>query len=501
MAADLYQPRNADELVQRFLRDVRLAAISEDQPEPPTGVGTDHWLTANGVAGMCILAFANIKAAEEDQNILTAIGDALERIRIAFGLPEVPPAAATGKLKIATVGATTIVNGQTFLYPNGVVGEVVGTYVNPVDGSEVNVRATVPGTKGNLKADQRVRFISPPINVTTEARVSQGTPLTGGTDGEDDERKRDRILNVLRNKPAGGNWGQLRQTALDALGSVLDCYVFPALGGPASVKIVPVKDMDPSENDFSRSLSASGLAVVRSAIQALLSAGIEAVIQASADEPVDVSVLLTIPESAQSGGNGQGWTDIAPWPSLEAGDAGKVTVTAPPTNPSVITVSALSPTAAVGGQTSIAWWSSADRKFRTALVLSTSGAAGARVLTLDRPLVDSTGAYPAAGDYICPAAQNLEGYGSTWIDIFRTFGTGENTDDSDRLPRARRHPYAASEDPSSITNAVLTQLVRKFPEITDYEFGYTSTTAPTVPSTTATAPNILIPRRLAFYPQ
>ncbi len=497
--ADLYQPRNVSELVDRFLRDVRLAALSEGYDEPATQVGTDMWLTANGVAGMGLLGFYNIAQAEASQNVLTAEGEALDQIREGYGLPEVDGTPATGNLVVTVTGPTSIVDGQVFLYPNGVTGVVVGTYVNPSDGDEIGVRATDTGTKTNLKAGSRVRFISPPINVATEAVVAQGSPITGGSDTESDERKRARILNVLRNKPAGGNWAQLRQIALDELGSLSDCYVMPALGGPGSVKVVPVKDFDLDNNDFSRSVAASGLSIVRGAIQASLSAGIECVVQSAADEPVDTAVQIAIPEAAQAGGNGQGWTDIAPWPQLTVGDAGRVTVSAVDSFDN-ITVSALTAAEPIEGLTQIAWWSSVDRKFRTAMVIGWSTATPGYQLSLDRPLTDSTGAGPAIGDYISPAAQNLEGYGDAWVQMFRTLGTGENTSSSTRLPRARRHPYIATEDPAAITNAAFTKIVAKYPEITDYEFSYRSASTPTIPSTTATAPNILVPRRLAFYP-
>jgi len=499
--ADLFQPKNAEELVQRFLRDVRLAALAENITEPPTQVGTDTWLIANGIAGMCLLGFGNIAIAEEATNVLTATGDDLDDLREGYGIPEVAPTAASGKIKVSVLGSTTITNGLRFVYPNGVIGQVVGTFVNPTDGDEIDVAATVTGAKGNLKAGQKVRFVTPPINVVTEATVSQAFPLLGGTDEEDDERKRARILNVLRNKPAGGNWGQIRQIALDAVGSVVDCYVFPALGGPASVKAVPVKDFDVDENDYSRAMSAVALNAVRNAIQSTLSAGIECVVQAATDQPVDVGIKVTIPDSVQSGGNGDGWTDIEPWPTLESGDAGRVTVTASPSDPSIIEVSAQTPTSPITGQTHIAWWSSVDRRFRTALVVNVSGSSGAWTLELDKPLVDSTGAWPAIGDYICPAAQNLEAYGSTWINIFRTFGTGENTASTQRLPRARRHPFVASEDPAALTNSVLAYLVGSHPEITDYEYSYRSSSTPTVPGSTASSPNILTPRRFGVYPQ
>lgn len=497
--ADLYQPSGAEELSQRFLRDVRLAASSVGDDEPPVGQGSDFWLTSQGIAGIGLQGFGNISLSEADQNVLTATDQALDNIRIGYGLPEVSASPGRGKLVITVSGVTTVPNGQAFLYPNGASGKVIGTYLNPADQSEINVECTESGTKGNLKAGQKVRFINPPINLVTEAVVSQGAPITGGTDKENDPRKRERILNVLRNKPAGGNWAYIRQVVLDSNGGVSDCFVYPALGGPSSVKVVPVKDFDIVNIDFSRTVSDSTLSAIRSQLQSLLPVEVQVVVQAAVSEFADATLKVTIPNSSQSGGNGSGWVDINPWPQLVGGDAGKVTLSSPSPTFSSFTISAQTATSPVAGISHIAWWSSADRKFYTGLIVSKSGTSGAWVVGLDRPLVDSTGAGPVSGDYVCPAAQNLFGYGKEWIETFRSFGPGENTAIASRLLRGKRHPAPAERAPHSITNSILKSITSKYPEITDFSLGYTLVTAPTVPSNTVTAPNILIPRRFAVY--
>jgi hypothetical protein len=497
--ADLYQPANSDELEQRFLRDVGLAARQVGIDDAPVGYGSDFWLTGKGLSGMCLLGFRNIALSESDQDILHATGEALDAHRIALGLAEVPATAATGKLIVGVSGATTIPNGQAFIIPNGETGKFVGTYVNPSNGAELNVQMDNPGKKGNLKAGQKVRLIGPPINVSTEAEVSRNSPLTGGTDAEDDTRKRDRILNTLRNKPAGGNWAYIRAVVLDNNGGVYDVYIYPALGGPASLKVVPVKDIDLENLDFSRALSDTALASVRASVQAVLPVGIECVVQTSADQLTDFTMKFTIPDSSQSGGIGPGWLDAEPWPILESGDSNKVTVSSATSTFEQITVTAQTAEAPLDGQTHIAWWSKTERKFYQALIISHSGSAGAWVLGLDRPLVDKTGAGPAVGDYVCPASQNLSGYGDAWVQTFRSLGPGENTSDTNRLPRARRHPSPAEEDPYSITNSVLKTITVQYPEITDFSIGYSSATTPTVPASTALPPNILIPRHFAIY--
>jgi len=500
--ADLYQPANADELKGQFLRDVRLGAIDAGLAEPPTTPGTDWDLLATAVANMGLLGFANVNAIEDDANILNATGQALEDARKAEGLPEVPPAGATGKLVISVEGVTTIVNGLEFTYPSGLRGRVTSGYVNPADQSEVNVAAIDTGLNSNLRAGEIVRFKNPPVNLSVEAKVSTGEPLTGGTEEESDDRKRDRILNVRRNKPAGGNWAHIRQIVLDALGSVQDVYVYPALGGPGSVKVVPVKDFDLTQDDFSRALSSTALDVVRLAIQSNLPTPQEVVVNAVVNQVADFTIKLTIPDSTLAGGNGRGWSDPAPWPRLVGAET-STPITAINATYDVITVDADTTVAPIPGLTHVAWWSQVDRKFYQALVLAQAGAAGAWLLTLDRPLVGKNGAGPVVGgtgDFVCPAAESIDLYGAAWVDIFRSLGPGENTTDAGRLPRAKRHPYVSDEDPSTLTNSVLTKLVQKFPEITDIEYGLKSPAAPTVPASVVTAPNVLVPRRLAFYP-
>ncbi len=497
--ADFFQPRNADELKAQFLRDVRLAAIDSGQAEPPTQPGTDWDFLGTAVSNICILGFANLDAADQDRSLLTAQEPALDDIRKAEGLPEVPAAGATGKLIVSIAGATTITNGLNFIYPNGLRGQVTQTYVNPADQSEVNVAAIDVGTGTNLAANETVTFVSPPVNVSSSAKVSIGTPLTGGTDEESPERKRARILNDRRNKPAGGNWAHVRKVALEALGSVQDCYVYPALGGPGSAKVVPVKDFDIDNNDYSRVLPSSGLAVVRAAIQASLPGLQEIVVQAVADESVDCAVAVTIPESSLAGGNGRGWIDSPVWPQLEVADAGRVVITAINSTNDVITVNANTVTAPVAGQTHVSWWSSVDRAFTTALVTAVSGATTAWVLTLDRPFVGKTGASPAIGDYISPAAQNLEKYGNAWVQLFRELGPGENTTDGNRIPRAKRRPFITVEDASDLTNATLGTLTKQFPEVTNYQYGYRALSSPSVPGSVVIAPNVLVPRRFGIY--
>lgn len=498
--ADMFLPNNSAELREVFLRDLRLAAIDTGiTVEPPTQPGTDWYLLAEATSRHAMIGVGNQALSDRDRSVLTATGTALDNIRKELGLPEVTASGSTGKILPTILGTTTILGGTEFVLPNGFRGRVVGTYENPVQGDELDVESIDVGSTTNLGPGVVVKFVTPPVNVATEAKVSTGSPLTGGTDVETDERKRQRILNTLQNKPAGGNWADIRQRVLDNFGAVQDCYIYPALGGPSSAKVVPVKDFDLSTNDFSRSVTSATQQSVRALIFSKLSIGNQNVIQASVDQPADFTLLVQIPASALSGGNGQGWTDQVPWPALEIADGGTVTITAVGGNDDVITVDAATTTAPISGQTHVAWWSSVDRTFYTALVIGQSGSSGAWVLTVDRPLRGKGGASPQVGDYISPGAANLGKYGTSWVNTFRALGPGQNTTDANRLPRSLRRPFVTDEDRSDITTTALTALTTKHSEITNIAFGYVPVTEPTVPGSVDTGPAILIPRRFAIY--
>ncbi len=495
-----YVPKDSSELRKQWLQDYSLAAIETGVEAPPVEPGTDAYMIAEADSQVCFIGIQNIALAADDTNILTAGEAGVERHRKALGLPEVPKSGSSGKVVLTVSGATTIANNTQLKLENGLRIKTVGTVINPADKAEIDVTAIDVGALTNAPGGAEVRFVAAPANVDAVAKVSSAFPLVGGVDEEDTERKRDRILNTLRNKPAAGNWGYLRQFVLDNFGFVQDCYVYPALGGPSSQLVVPVRKFDRENNDYSRAPSAALLLAIRNALQADVTTSVETVVRAADDQEADFVLSIEIPQSTLSGGNGEGWTDAAPWPPLVAGDSGNITITAVGANNDTITLDAATTTEPIDGQTNVSWWSPADRKFYSALVTDHSGATTAWVLTLDRPLVGRDGVGPAIGDYVSPSAQHLSDYGDSWVTLMEELGSGEGTADQNRLPRARRHPYTDVEDPASVTNAVLTSMVRKHAEVTDLEFAYAPVTTPTVPASVDDPPAVLIPRHLAFYP-
>lgn len=487
------------ETVDQYLRDLRLAALDSGFDEPPVTPGTDNWIHAKATSEAAGVGIANVAIAEANSNELTATGEALEEKREALGLPIIVAVGSSGRVVPDINGTTTIVDGEVLILPNGLRIEVVGTYINPSSGAEIDVRAIDVGVDTNFPGGTEVRFLDAPANVGEVALVSVGQPLKGGTADEDPARLRDRIANVRKNRPAGGNWSDYSRTALDATGAVDGAFVYPALGGPSTVKLSVTSPMDPDNLTFTRAPTSTTVNTVRGNIFAEFPDAVDNVVQGAADEKVDVALGVTIPNSTLTGGDGTGWVNQQIWPTLEVADSGRVTVTSNVGKVLTVTANtAVSPTAL---NTRIAWWSRNTMQFHSALVESSTGSAGAWVLTLTKPLVDTTGATPQVGDFISPDAVNLANYATTWIDILGELGTGEMVGSGDsRFSRSKRHPTVDNTEPANIDQPFLDRFARANSEVSIVASQYQSATSPSLPASIQDPANIFSPRQFAIYP-
>lgn len=495
----LFIPDSAAEIRGDLLTDFRLEAIAGGVENPAVQPGTDNYFFFTASANCAYLQYANFGIIRPSITPLGAEGEDLEAWRKALNLPVVGASGATGRLTVTVAaGATvTIPAGTQFLLPNGKRGRVQPAAVGIADGADVSVVMIDKGTVTNAKAGTKVRFQNPPFNVATEARVSINGPLTGGYDAETEPRKRERILNRMGNTPGGGNWGHVREVAFNALATVQDCYVYPALGGPASQKTVVIREFDVENIDFSRAFSSGGLSIVESALHSNLPSEMQIKIATVAEESTDIALKLKLPASSLAGGNGLGWIDQAPWPPV---GTGPVSVSAA-TSSTALRINAATVQRPIPGQTHIAWWSPAEQKFHTQLVvaLGASQTSGAWDVVLAAPLVDKTGASPAVGDYISPAAANLAGYRRTFLRLMGALGAGENAVTTES--RRKRHPFVAEGAPISITEVWKADFLRAHAEIENGDFLGLTVATPTIPSTIDDPPNVLVPRHFGIYLQ
>lgn len=492
-------PKNVAEIRDDILTDIVLEAAKAGIAES-IDPSSDNYVFATGHASALMLCHSRIDSAKDACTPLNATGEDLVNWQRSLGVPDSARSRASGKIRLTITGSASVVDGQ----PGTIKSQrftVVGNYAGLSNGDEVSVIMDVAGSKGNAKAGTPATLINPPLNVSRDAVVSSFEPITGGFDDETEERLRTRILNKTGTNPGGGNWGQLRQDALDSAPAVQDCFVYPCLAGPSTAKVVPVRRFDRELYSFTRVYPTAALDALRNVIHADLSTGHTVTVVSAVDEATDVALTLTLPDSTIAGGNGHGWLDLEPWPQLTGGET-KCTVTSV-SSAGVVTVNAATTTSPVANQTRVSWWSPFEMAFITRVVTAVSGSSGAWVLTLDAPFVDATGQIPASGHYISPAAQNIASYGVTWLELMEGMGPGENTSDINLIAngRALRHPFVASGGARmSLTGNQLKALEKKHPEIEESAYSYRSKSSPTTPAAVSDAPNILVPRHFAIYP-
>jgi uncharacterized phage protein gp47/JayE len=493
-------PENSAEIRTAFLGDIELGARENGVTDPPIEPGSDWHNLGTAVANVALIQNQNVAIAERDSSELTAEDEALDQLRIQNGLPELVAQGSTGWVKLGITGEATIVVGsEAVAKKNGLRYSAITTTTNPSDGQEIEMEALDTGVETNLASGEILTWANPPPNVNSQVTVSNTIPFLGGRDKETDQEKQERISERKKNPPASGNWSQVVEIAEGALPSVQGAYVYPALGGPSSYKVVITKAFFPEDDDYSRVPSDGMLRIVRDEVNEQLPDGNANVYQSVAEEDVDVSISVDIPDSAGAGGSGRGWINDVPWPPLVSSET-NVRVSATPTSTTTIKLDANTTTAPVAGQTRIAWWSQYTKSFYQRLVVSYSGSSGAWFVTVDRPLVDDLGNQVALLDYVCPASVNLANYGESWLDIMSRLGPGENTSGIN-LPRSKRRPYTDARDSPQIGSPMLRELQSLYDEIFDLELTGTSPSdTPSVPSSVDDAPNVLALRHFGIYP-
>jgi hypothetical protein len=101
----------------------------------------------------------------------------------------------------------------------------------------INVECTETGSKGNLPNEEILNLINPLIGIPDTATVEQ--TITIGTEDEDTESYRTRVITRYRNKPQGGSTMDYYQWAVEVSG-IIDCL--PYILTPGLITLFIVKD-------------------------------------------------------------------------------------------------------------------------------------------------------------------------------------------------------------------------------------------------------------------
>ncbi|ADQ06520.1 Baseplate J family protein [Caldicellulosiruptor hydrothermalis 108] len=172
--------------------------------------------------------------------VQTTYGEYLDMKAQEFGLERKPAAKATGKVTFYGQAGTIIPQGTKVATEStgeaeGIVFITLNEAVIGQDGTvTVDIEAETAGTQGNVVAGA-IKLLLDPVDGVTAVTNTQAT--TGGTDAEDDESLRQRILAKARNPVTSGNVNHYKQWALEVAG-VGDVKVFQLWSGPGTVKVV-----------------------------------------------------------------------------------------------------------------------------------------------------------------------------------------------------------------------------------------------------------------------
>lgn len=484
--------KNVAEVRDDILRTYRNGLIARGVSDPNVSPGSDIYVIATSIAQEIVVLYANLQIRADGQMPDTATGDDLTRIGEIVGLNRRSAGGSSGFIVFDASAASLVVTGSELIDGAGLRYSVTagGTYS---DGELIPVSAIDVGKVTNLAVGDSLRWQAAPAYSAPIALVAT-LGLTDGTDDEDDETYRTRVLAAFRTPAGGGNWSHVAQLSEESSPTVQKAFVYPALQGPATCHVAIAGAPSTSSKDRTVSVTIVDN-LIKPTVIGNLPEHAQFTFTTVTNVNTDVSIALTLPAatSASPSGPGGGWLDGQPWPYNSASSATFKCAVTGVTNTTQFTVDApATPTANVSR---IAWLSPSDWKLYIAKVIAVSGSAGAYVITIDNPFIGI-----ATGSYIWPQCANQQIYADAFINAMGLMGPGEKTADVVILQRAYRHPLTSTAWPSALNATILKSVSNAGSEVLDVAYYYRSTTAPAIPGAVTDPPNILIPRHIGFYP-
>lgn len=450
--------------------------------------GSEHYKTATAIANRVCIAIANNKISNDQRNPLTATGQPLLDIAKVYGIEPRPASKSSGNatIKVASGVTVTIPAGWQGTGSNG--KKYITTQIEiEANGGSVALISVEAGADTVLATGEKITWDSASIASLLNPATVTSPGLTGGSDADDDDDIRRRLLDRLAAQAVGGNGASLKEWAEETSASISGAYVYQGIRGPGSVDIAILRDTG------DRTLSGTIVDESRANAVANMPGGVVSVnLTTVSKQELDIVLEAKLPLPESAGGTGGGWRDATPWPA----ELTKITVVAGTT----YTVdSTASP---VVGQ-SIGLWNRTDPDdpvMEERTVNTVGGSAGAWTITLS-----GSNTFVEVGDYVSAGATNLVNYAATAYAQFLLLGPGEKTDNIDLLPRSARYPSPETEGPMALTNRQIAEVMNEYDEMSElkyaatYETGTTTTrTSPSIPATTSSPPKILVCKKFAI---
>ncbi|MGK3981300.1 baseplate J/gp47 family protein [Sorangium sp. So ce118] len=470
--------------------------------------GSDHHVRMKALSKRVSVAIANGKISRDNYNPLTATGDNLLALCALYGITQRPSAKAAGYIAVrVSTGTAPIPAGFRCTSPTGEKYQTT-TAANPTSagngqpGNRVQIQAVAGGASTNLSAGTKVTWDSASIgNLLKEATVGNDG-IADGTDADDEETMRRRLLAKLSRPGIGGNAAQLQEWAEASSSAVQAAYIYAGARGPGSYDICVTAE------GGNRALSTTTVSTVASYVAGQMPGHADLNVTTSAPQEVDTVLAMTLALPTSAGGAGGGWRDSTPWPNASSGN---VKITAYDSATGIATTDATAANGlAVGSRIGV--WDTDEPSGEspqmvefTVRYAQLNGSSTYDIKVLRDDNNGSDFGFVPTGAYISAGAVHLVSYAETALEKIRELGPGEKTTSVDILPRGRRQPTPEEGTETDLNSRLLTAIQNEHTEIRSLEYaarydaGTTTTrTSPSVPTTTANAPKILVLNQLAF---
>lgn len=221
---------------QEILDDI-LADYSNQIPGADVSTGSDIYVKAAALASAVWGLYQNQAWIARQIFPDSSDSDILERHASIRGLSRKQASKASGTVRLTGTNGMVVNAGITLktaedVYFTTTTGGTINLGV-----LDVTAQAEEGGTSGNIALSTSLALQDPPAGV--DASATAQTAFTGGTDVEKDSELLSRLLEVIRQPPAGGNANDYEQWALEVTG-VAAAYVYPLRLGLGSVTVVPL---------------------------------------------------------------------------------------------------------------------------------------------------------------------------------------------------------------------------------------------------------------------
>jgi hypothetical protein len=488
-------------------------AFSENEIAAATSVLSRWWIQADAVdlillanQARALLLADQIRPDRANTNFL------LNYHGPKFRLTPNPASGGSGGLLVAGVPGTLFVGSTTIPDPtaNFLIDEntklkfqvlftdtIAPSGVGLVSGSPLFVQGVDTGTATNLPAGSKLDPGNGPIAFVGPAIVA--ADFTGGNPPETNAQFARRIAWRERHKQGAGNGPQFRDWAEKASNAVETAFIYDCALQAGSLLVAVTQKRGDVRGPTGRIPAVGTMSAVIAKVTP----------PGSADVPGHVFVLAVpvVGESVDivgrldmTTGISSGWADLHPWPTSDSTGT-PVTISALTTQQDFHISIPSDSDALPAGVTapSLMVWDTATSRFEKLNVLSVTLVGG---FVYRVQLTAAPSFTVGIGDWVCPDTALRDVIAETTETYFDSLGPGEIVDPVTGLfaARAARFPAPAEEYPQRAGSTLETDLDDALgAALADRDLPFVGIATPSIPSSPALGPNMLVAGHVGFY--